>query len=325
MPHIRRTFAIALCVLTLAVMPALAQDYPTKPIKLVVPFAPGAGNDVMARFTANELAPRLGQPIVVENKPGAGSQTGIDLVAKSPADGYTLVWVASDGISILPAVKANVPYKIPDDFSFVAGITTFPFIVMVHPSLPIKTMNDLAAYGKANPGKLRYGSSGVGSGPHLTNAVIGTTTGISMVHVPFQGGAPALTALMGGHVDMAASSPSLAKAAYDGKQVRAIATTGPQRHPLFPDVPTMAESGFPSLTSVLIFGAMAPAGVPEPILVRLRKEFETMLKDPKAGEKLRALGYEPEYYGGDAMKDFVVKDLERWKAVAKAANIAITD
>jgi tripartite-type tricarboxylate transporter receptor subunit TctC len=321
----KRMFMLAFAALTLAASPLLAQDYPNKPIKLIVPFAPGAGNDVMARFAAHELAPRLGQPIVVENKPGAGSQTGIDLVAKSPADGYTLVWVASDGISILPAVKANVPYKIPDDFSFIAGITTFPFIVMVSNSLPIKTMKDLEAYGKANPGKLRYGSSGVGSGPHLTNAVIGATTGISMVHVPFQGGAPALTALMGGHVDMAASSPSLAKPAYDSKQVRAIATTGPTRHPQFPDVPTMAESGYPSLTSVLIFGAMAPAGVPEPILARLRTEFAEMLKDPKAAEKLRQLGYEPEYYGGDVFKDFVVKDLERWKAVAKAANISIRE
>jgi tripartite-type tricarboxylate transporter receptor subunit TctC len=322
---LNRREAIAALTLAVTAPPAFAEDYPSKPIRLVVPFAPGAGNDVMARFAANELAPRLGQPIVVENKPGAGSQTGIDLVAKSPPDGYTLVWVASDGISILPAVKTNVPYKIPEDFSYIAGITTFPFIVMVSAALPIKTMKDLEAYGKANPGKIRYGSSGVGSGPHLTNAVIGTTLGINMVHVPFQGGAPALTAVMGGHVDMTSSSPSLAKPAYDSKQVRALATTGPQRHPQFPDVPTMAEAGFPSLTSVLIFGAMAPAGVPEPILVRLRKEFQAMLKDPAAGERLRQLGYEPEYYGGDVFKDFVVKDLERWKGIAKAANITITE
>lgn len=320
-----RLLTVLASIAILGAMPANAQDYPNKPIKLVVPFAPGAGNDVLARLTVPDWQQRLGQPIVVENRPGAGSQTGTESVARSPADGYTLVWAASDGISILPAVKASVPYKIPEDFSFVAGVTTFPYIITVNPNLPIKSMADLVAYGKANPGKLRYGTSGVGSGTHMVMEMIAKATGIQMVHVPFQGAAPAATAAIGGFIDIALAAPSTMKGYFDSGQLRVIVTTGKDAHPLYPGIPTMAQAGFPNLTAILIFGVMAPAGVPEPILARLRKELADVLKDPVWAEKLRKIGYEPEYYDGEAFKEFMVKDLARWREVAKASNIEVKD
>lgn len=323
----RTVLKVSASALGAVAMPGIVraqQDFPNKPIRLIVPFAPGAGNDVMARFTAQEISPRLGT-IVVENKPGAGSQTGIDYVVHEKPDGYTWVWVASDGISILPAVKASVPYKIPDDLSWIAGITTFPMVAMVNPALPINNMADLVSYAKANPGKVRYGTSGVGSAPHLIAALIANTTGIKMVHVPYQGLAPAVTGMMGGFVDIVIGAPSSALPIVEAGKVRAFAVTGPKRHPLFPNTQTVVEAGWPTTETQLIFGACAPPGVPEPIMARIRKEFETMCKDPKAIEGLRKIGYDAEYYGGDRFKDFVVKDLARWKKVAQESNIAITD
>ncbi len=302
---------------------ARAQDYPARPVRIVVPFLPGAGNDLMGRLTAEELTGRLGQPVVVENKAGAGSQIGIDFVAKARPDGYTLIWAASDGLSILPAVKPTLPYKVPEDFAFIARITLLPFVIIVNPRLPIRSMAELIAYAKANPGKLRYGTAGVGSSAHLSSALIEKATGIAMLHVPYGGLAAAVTALLGDSVDVVLTAPSTAKQHADAGTVRVLAVTGKERHPLYPDAPTLEEAGIANLSVVLWYGVMAPAGTPEPVLARLRKEIGEMLKDPKVVERLRGLGYQPAYLAGAEFRDFVVKDLDQWKAVAKAANIVL--
>jgi tripartite-type tricarboxylate transporter receptor subunit TctC len=312
-------FATAFCMLPAT---AQAQDYPARTVKIVVPFLPGAGNDLMGRLTAEELSTRLGQSVIVENKAGAGSQIGIDFVAKSKPDGYTLIWAASDGLSILPAVKPTVPYKVPDDFTFIARITTLPFVVIVNPRLPIKSIPELIAYAKANPGKLRYGTAGIGSSAHMANVLIEKTTGIEMLHVPFSGLAAAVSALLGDSVDVVLTAPSTAKSYADAGTVRVLATTGKERHPLYPDVPTLEEAGV-NLNVVLWYGVMAPAGTPEPVLARLRKEVGEMLKDPKVVQRLRGLGYQPAYLAGNAFRDFVVRDLDQWKGVAKGANIVL--
>ena len=302
---------------------AWAQDFPAHPLRVIVPFGPGAGTDATGRLAADELSQRIGQPIVVENKAGAGSQIGIDFVAKSRPDGYTLLWTASDGIAVLPAVKPVLPYKVPEDFTFIARMIVLPYVVAVNPRLPIKSMADLIAYAKANPGKLRYGTSGIGTATHMGTALIAKTAGIEMLHVPYTGVAAAVTAVLGDSVDVVLAAPSSIKPHADAGTLRALATTGKERYPLFPDTPTLDEAGLPNVTVIVWYGMMAAAGMPDAVQAKLRTEIAEMLKDPKVIQRLRALGYQPAFLGGADFRDFVVKDLEQWKSVAKGAGIAL--
>lgn len=320
---LRKIAAASLVALGFGLGAASAQDWPTQPIRIVVPYAPGAGNDILSRLTADYLTKRLGQTVFVENKPGAGSAIGVDIVAKSKPDGYTILWTASDGISLLPAVKSQMPYRVPEDFTFIAMVTDFTYLISVNSKLPIKTLPELIAYGKANPGKLRYGTAGVGGAPHLATALLAKAAGIEMVHVPFGGVAPALAAAVGGHIDLALASPPASKPHIDGGNVRGIAVTDTKRHKLYPDVPTTAEAGMPSLVVTFWHGLMAPAGTTAPILARLEKEIDGMLKDPEVVERLDKLGYVPVYKDAATFKDFVLKDLAKWKETAKSANISI--
>ena len=319
-------FRIVFAVIALAwgVAPAVAQDYPSRPVRIVVPFAAGAGNDLLGRLLAAELTKRLSGQVFVENKPGAASQLGTDLVAKSPPDGYTLLWTASDGLSVLPAVKASMPYKIPDDFIFIASPTRISFVIAAHPDVPAKSLKELIAYAKANPGKLNYGSAGLGSAPHMGVALFANAAGIDMVHVPFAGLGPSLNAVMAGTVQLSLTTVPFAKPQGEAGKIRNLAITGPSRDPLLPDVPTLQESGLPVTTQVF-FGLLAPAGTPEPIVTRLRKEVGEIANDAAVVERLRTLGYPPAYLDGSTYRDTILKDLEQWRAVAKAANIQITN
>ena len=320
----RKFFVTATAAFALAIglQPLAAQEYPSRPVRLVVPFAAGAGTDLMGRIVAQEFSKRLGQQFFVENKPGAAAQLGTDLVAKSQPDGYTLLWTVSDGLSVLPAVKASIPYKIPDDFAFVAGILQLPFAVSVNAKLPIKSVADLVAYAKANPGKLNFGSAGVGSAPHMGIALLSAAAGINMVHVPFAGLGPATNALLAGTVDLGLVTPPLVKPHLDSGALRAIAVTGKKRYPLLPDVPTLQELGL-NVTTIVGYGLSAPAGTPEPTLARLKQTITAMMNDKAIIERLHGLGYETDLQIGDAYKEFIVKDLEQWRSVAKAANIKI--
>ena len=319
-------FRIVFAVIALAwgVAPAVAQDYPSRPVRIVVPFAAGAGNDLLGRLLAAELTKRLSGQVFVENKPGAASQLGTDLVAKSPPDGYTLLWTASDGLSVLPAVKASMPYKIPDDFIFIASPTRISFVIAAHPDVPAKSLKELIDYAKANPGKLNYGSAGLGSAPHMGVALFANAAGIDMVHVPFAGLGPSLNAVMAGTVQLSLTTVPFAKPQGEAGKIRNLAITGPSRDPLLPDVPTLQESGLPVTTQVF-FGLLAPAGTPEPIVTRLRKVVGEIANDAAVVERLRTLGYPPAYLDGSTYRDTILKDLEQWRAVAKAANIQITN
>jgi tripartite-type tricarboxylate transporter receptor subunit TctC len=304
---------------------ALAQEYPSKPLRIIVPFAPGAGNDLLGRLTAENLTPRLGQAVVVENRPGAGSLIGVDLVAKSPPDGYTLLWAASDGLSILPAVKPKMPYTVPNDFSFISRIVELPFAVVVSNKLPVNSMAELIAHAKANPGKLRYGTSGVGGGPHMGSILIEKANGIQMSHAAYRGVGPAVNDLLGGHIDLALVTPPTIKPHAEAGKVKVIATTGTVRHALFPDAPTLIELGMKDVTVVIWYGILAPAGMPASVLARLRNEIDAVIKDPAVNARLNSLGYQISPLPGDEFKDFVVKDMEKWKGVATSANIVLED
>jgi tripartite-type tricarboxylate transporter receptor subunit TctC len=314
--------AVAMFGLAMALQPALAQEYPSRPVRVVIPFAAGAGTDLTGRIVAQELSKRLGQQFFVENKPGAAAQLGTDLVAKSPPDGYTLLWTVTDGLSVLPAVKASVPYAVPDDFAFIGSIAQQPYTLTVHPKWPFKSVAEFVAYAKANPNKLNYGSAGVGSAPHMSMALISAKAGIQMVHIPFAGLGPATNALLAGTVDIALITPAQVKPHVDSGTLRALAVTSPKRSPVLPDVPTLQEAGLP-VTAVVAYGLTAPARTPGPVLARLRQALAETTSDKAVADHFRALGIDLTPLIGDAYRDFIVKDLEQWRGVAKAANVRI--
>ena len=320
----RRSILAALAAIGLAgtVWPVAAQDYPARPVRVVVPFAAGGGTDLVGRIVAQELSKGLNQQFYIENKAGAAGQVGTDLVAKSAPDGYTLLWTVTDGLSVLPAVKASLPYKIPDDFAFIASILQMPFAVSVNAKVPFKSIAELIAHAKANPGKLNFGSAGVGSAPHLGLALMNTAAGIDMVHVPFAGLGPAANALIAGTVDIGLLSPPLVKPHVASGGIRVLAMTGNKRYAPMPDVPTLKEAGL-NVSTIVAYGLSAPAGTPEPILAKLKQGIANMMKDQAVITRLNELGYETELQLGDAYRDFILKDLEQWRSVAKAANISI--
>jgi tripartite-type tricarboxylate transporter receptor subunit TctC len=314
--------ALAAVGLAAGIWPAPAQDYPARPVRMVVPFAAGGGTDLVGRIVAQELSKGLNQQFYIENKAGAAGQVGTDLVAKSPAYGYTLLWTVTDGLSVLPAVKASLPYKVPDDFVFVASILQMPFAVSVNAKVPFKSMAELVAHAKTNPGKLNFGSAGVGSAPHLGLALMNTAAGIDMVHVPFAGLGPAANALIAGTVDIGLLSPPLVKPHAASGAIRVIAVTGNKRYAPMPDVPTLKEAGL-NVSTIVGYGLVAPAGTPEPALAKLKQSISNMMKDQAVIARLNDLGYETELQLGDAYRDFILKDLEQWRSVAKAANISL--
>jgi tripartite-type tricarboxylate transporter receptor subunit TctC len=302
---------------------AAAQDnYPARPVKLIIPFAAGAGTDLTGRIVADELGKRLHQQFVVENKPGAAAQLGTDLVAKSEPDGYTLLWTVSDGLSVLPAVKPSLPYKMPDDFAFIGSIAQQPYVLSLSTRWDFKTFPDLVAYAKAHPGGLNYGSAGLGGAPHLTMAMIAAEAGIQMVHVPFAGLGPATNALVAGTVDVGLVIPVQAKQLIESGSVRALATTGETRSRVLPDVPTLREVGING-TAIVGYGLLAPAKTDGRIVAGLRKALSDMMRDSAFTDRLYAMGFEVRPLIGDDYRAFIVNDLEKWRAVAKAGHIEI--
>lgn len=299
-----------------------AQDYPTRPVKLIIPFAAGAGTDLTGRIVAEELGKRLHQQFVVENKPGAAAQLGTDLVAKAEPDGYTLLWTVSDGLSVLPAVKPTLPYRVPDDFAFIGSIAQQPYVLSLATRWDFKTFADLIAYAKAHPGGLNYGSAGLGSAPHLTMAMIAAEAGIQMVHVPFAGLGPATNALVAGTVDVGLVIPVQATQLIASGSIRALATTGETRSRVLPDVPTLRDVGING-TAVVGYGLLAPAKTDAQIVARLRQALSDMMSDAAFTDHLYAMGFEVRPLIGDDYRAFIINDLDKWRAVAKAGHIQI--
>jgi tripartite-type tricarboxylate transporter receptor subunit TctC len=315
-------FAIALIAAAVALGAAHAQDFPNRPITLVVPYAAGGGNDVMARIVGEKMSKTLGQQIVIDNRPGAGGALATRQVAKATPDGYTLVIGGTGSLAVNPTLLPNVGYDVRKDFAPIGLIGSSAMIVLVHPSVQAKSIPELIALAKKNPGKLNYASAGVGSGIHLGAELFANMAGLKLVHVPYKGTGPALTDLIGGHVSIYFSSlPSAIGHVKDGK-VRALAVTATKRSNIFPDLPTVAEAALPGFEAALRYGIVAPAGTPRPIDDKLNAALRQALADPDTIARIARDGTEawpgsPEDYATD-----IDREERKWSEVVKRAGLA---
>jgi tripartite-type tricarboxylate transporter receptor subunit TctC len=300
---------------------ALAQAYPAHPLRLVVPFSAGAGIlDIMARLISQRLSAGLGQQVVVDNKPGAGGNVGSEIVAKAAPDGYTLL-IAGPALVVSPFLYAHLDFDPLADFVGVTMINSAPLLLVVHPSLPVKSVAELIAYAKANPGKLNYGSGGVGSTPYLAVELLKSMAGFDAVHVPYKGGAPALADLVAGQLSfMIENVPGTLPFVKDGK-LRALAITSPQRSPLVPDLPTMIEAGVPGYEMIGWNGIFVPKGTAPKIVERLHGELAEVLRGAELREQFAKLGAEAVGNTPVAFAAFVREESMRWGKIIRDRGI----
>ena len=318
-----KQYASILVAILLAATGAAAQDYPSRPITLIVPYAAGGGNDVMARIVAERMSRSLGQQVVIENKGGAGGSIATRQVAKAAPDGYTLGLGGTGTHAINPTLYPNVGYDPRKDFAPVGLIASSALVVLVNTSVPAKTIPELIALAKRDPGKLNYASAGVGSGIHLGAELFAAMAGVQLTHIPYKGSSPALTDLIGGHVAIYFSSLPPAIALIREGKVRALAVTGPARSALLPDLPTVAEAALPGYESVLHYGIVAPAGTPRPIVEKLNAAMQAALAEPAVRERIIADGAEPlpgtpEDYAAD-----IDREETKWSKVVKVSGAKV--
>jgi tripartite-type tricarboxylate transporter receptor subunit TctC len=297
-----------------------AEDYPNRPITLVVPYAAGGGNDVMARTVADKMSRTLGQQIVVENRPGAGGSIATRQVAKAAPDGYTLIIGGTGTLAVNPALYPNVGYDPRKDFAPVGLIGTSALILLVHPSLPVHSVRELIDLAKKEPGKLNYASAGVGSGIHLGMMLFEQAADIVLTHVPYRGTGPALTDLLGGHVKIYMSSlPSAIGIVREGK-VRALAVTGAKRSEVFPELPTVAEAGLPGFEAELQYGIIAPAGTPRPIIDKLNAALREALAAPDTKERMAKDGTVPLPTTPEEYAARIDREMTKWEPIVRKSG-----
>jgi len=308
------------CIVMLAVAPAQAETYPTRPIRMIVPTGPGSPVDVLARLTGDRIAQALGQPVVIENRPGAGTIVGSKAAASAPPDGYTLLFGASSSLAVAPALHKNAAYDSVKSFTPVASVSQGALVLAVTPSLPVKSVSDLVAYARANPGKLNYGS-GNGTTPHIAWGLFKLRTATDIVYVPYQSATPAITDLVAGRMHMIFDAPgALLGHAGEGK-LRALATSSDQRIAAAPELPTMVESGYPGFVITFWTGVVAPAGTPEPIVVRLNAAINEGLRSPEMRQRLAQFQVEPLSGSSQDFGVFIAAEAKKWAAVIQAAGI----
>jgi tripartite-type tricarboxylate transporter receptor subunit TctC len=318
-----RIFSIATFVLlglALANGAASAQVYPTKPIRFVVPFAPGGSTDTLARVLALKLSDALGQQVVVDNRSGANGNIGMEIVAKAPADGHTILLGYIANVAIAPSLYEKLPFDPVKDYEPVTLIATSPNVLVAHPSVAAKNLKELIALAKAQPGKLNYASASIASVGHLTGELLNELAGIKMTHVAYKGSGQAVTDLLGGHIQLMFSGFSSTLPHIKSGKLRALAQTGEKRSAALPDVPTIAESGFPNFEATAWYGVHAPAKTPKAIVNRLNAEIVKALKLPDVKERLSGLGFEiaastPEAYG-----KYIRSEITKWAKVVKASG-----
>jgi tripartite-type tricarboxylate transporter receptor subunit TctC len=310
-----------LLAVTLAACPsAWGQSYPTKPVRFVVPFAPGGSTDTLARVLGQKLSESLGQQVVIDNRTGANGNIGMEIVAKAPPDGHTIVLGYIANVAIGPSLYDKLPFDPVKDYEHVTLLATSPNVLVAHPSVKATNMKELIALAKAQPGKLSFASAGVASVGHLTGEYIDQLAGIKMTHIPYKGSGQAVTDLLGGHIPLMYSGFSSTLLHIKSGKLRALAQTGEKRSPALPDVPTIAEQGFPNFEATAWYGVHAPAKTPKPIVNRLNAELVKALKLPDVKEHLSKLGFEiagstPEYYTG-----YIKTEIKKWEKVVKASG-----
>jgi len=317
-----RRAARGVLVLLTAGVPVVAgaQNYPVKPIRLVVTFAPGGTTDIQARMLVEKLAPRLGQQILIDNRGGAGGNIGMEIVARAPADGYTLVITVVGTWAVNPYLY-KLPYDVQKDFAPVIHVATTPGVLVIHPSLPAKTVKELVALARKRPGDLSYGTAGLGSFTHISAELFAVTTGVRMTHVPYKGSGPVMTDLAGGHIQLSFASAVPAMPQIQAGRLRAIATTGAKRLAVLPDLPTVAEAGVTGYESSTWTAMAAPARTPQPVIERLNREINAVLQLPDIQVRSAAMGSvitggTPEWF-----QDYLRSELAKYGKLVKQAGI----
>jgi len=317
-------FTLALASLAL-VGPALAADaYPSKPIKVIVPFPPGGPTDIMGRAVAKIIGDKLKATVVVENKPGAGGNVGTDAVAKAPADGYTLALSAVSSLAIAPSLYPKLPYNVATDLTPIIRVGITKGAIIAHPSVPFNDLKGLVAYARANPGKLSYGSSGIGTANHLAGEMIAVTAGIDLLHVPYKGTAPLVQDLLGGQLPLSIES-SLSSAGQNVKtgKLKAIAILTAERSALLPNVPTVAEQGYPGFDVPIWFGLVGPAKLPADVVAALNQAVTEGLKTPEIAERFAQIGAEPAPDTPAQFGAYIRAEQLRWAKVIRDAKVSV--
>ena len=319
----RRTLLLSIAAFALAASFARAADeYPARAVRVVVPFAPGGGTDVVGRILAQQLTLRLGQSFVIENKPAVSGIVGADFVAKAPGDGYTLLFAFSS-LSSSAKLISHLPYDPIADFAPVALATTSPLVMFLHPSVPAATLREFIAYAKANPGKLNYGSSGPGSSPHLATELFLSIAGIQMTHIPYKGIAPAITAQLANEVQMSLTPIAVGMPHARAGKLRALASAGLKRSAAIPDVPTMDESGLPGFEVIGWWGMLAPGKTPRPVVLLLNREVRAALEVPEVKKTLLDQGMDPAGGTHEEFGALVRSDMEKWGGVGKRLGVSL--
>ena len=306
--------------LAAALLPAQAQQYPTRPVRFVVPFPAGGSVDTLARTIGPRLADALGQQIVIDNRPGGNGNIGMEIVAQSRPDGHTIVLAYIANLAIAPSLFGKLPYDPVKDYAPVTQIATSPNVLTAHPSAQATSLKELIALARAKPGQVTYASTGIASVGHLTGELLNSLAGMKMTHVPYKGGGQAIIGLLGGHVQVMFSGFSAPMPHIKSGKIRALAVTGARRSPALSEVPTIAEQGFPGVEATAWYGVLAPAGTSKPVVTRLHGETVRILKLPDVSQRLDGLGFEivgstPEQFGA-----YIRSEIKKWEKVVRASG-----
>ncbi|HYC46656.1 MAG TPA: tripartite tricarboxylate transporter substrate binding protein [Burkholderiales bacterium] len=322
-PRLRGGDVVASAVIgALLSFSAAAQTFPTKPIRIVVPFPAGGGVDATARTVGQKLSEQMAQPVVIENRAGAAGTIGADHVAKAAPDGHVLLVAGPGAISVATLVFSKLPYVPTRDLAPVSTLVTMPYILVIHPSLPANNAKELIALAKANPGKLIMASGGAGTGQHLAGELFNMMAGVKMLHVPYKGTAPAIADIMGGHAAVTFSDPSVLPQVKSGK-LKAIGVSGTQAYPPLPNAPVIAQTGLPGYDAINWYPMLAPGQTPKEIVARLNAEVLKALKDAGVREKLMSQGLIPGGNSPGELAAFIRRDTERWAPVVKATGVKL--
>lgn len=314
---------LAAAVIAATASPLLAQTFPSKSIRLILPYPPGGGSDTIARPIARKMTENIGQQVIVDNRGGAGGNIGMETAARAAPDGYTIVMGLTAQLAVNPALYQKIPYDPIKDFEPITLLANGAYLLVAHPSLPVKTMKDVISIAKKRPNEILYASSGNGSGAHLATELLNNMTGIKLVHVPYKGGGPALVDTISGQTQLLFATPIASSGHLKAGRLRAIAVSTTKRVNSMPDVPTIAESGVPGFDAGVWYGMLAPKGTPRDIITRLNEEFRKVLGDPDIRNFLTKSAVEPDGGTPEELGKYMRSELAKWAKVVKAANIRL--